>query len=199
MVFPDMPGLDQSWEWQGLWKSHCVPNEEIRQKTQSVSGVGAPMISLLNSSSHLSVCFYVESQGAYSTAEPLFHDVDIAARLWSGQVFPPVSSTGIPAGVIGSKGQRIAFFYKTVNIFKTNTQTKQMNERGDKDLAKFWKRVQLTPLRPGTHPCSTDPGEIPLKPERLGQIKRGNVLSCTFEILYDTKMPKKRTTNKFDQ
>lgn len=149
MVSLDMPGLDQPWKWEGIWANHCVPNEEIRQKTQSVSGVGVPMISLVNSSSYLFVCFYVVSQGAYSKAEPFFHDVDIAAHLWSRQIFPFVSSTDIPAGIIGSKGPCTGFFYKTVNIFRINTQqSKWMRETdtGDIDLDKFWKRVQLTPL-----------------------------------------------------
>lgn len=144
-----MPGLAQPWEWEGFWTSHCVPNEEIRQKAQSVSEAGTPKISPLNPSSHLSICFHVESQGAHSRAEPLFHDMDIAAHLWSRQVFPSVFSTGIPADIIGSKGQCIGFFYKTVNIFRTETQSEQVNERemtGGTYSVKFWKRVQLTPL-----------------------------------------------------
>lgn len=148
MVSPDMAGLAQPWEWEGFWTSPWVLNKEIRQKAQFVSGTGAPMISLLHPSSYLSVCFHVEAQGVYSRAEPLFHDMDIAAQLWFGQVFPPVSSTDIPAGIIGSKGQCIAFFYKTENIFRIN--------RGNRDSVTFWKRVQLTPLSLGlTHATRT--------------------------------------------
>lgn len=148
------------------------------------------MTSLLDPASHLSVCFYVESQGAQSKAEPLFHDVDIAAHPWSGQVFPLVSSTGIPATIIGSKGHCIVFFYKTVNIFRTNTQTEQMNERDDRgDINSVSFEIgQSSHLSQWNPPMQHGPGTIPLKLERLSKIKVSNVLSCMFEILYETKM-----------
>lgn len=79
----DMPGLAQPWEWEGYWTSHWVLNEEIRQRL-SLFRAGAPTIPLLSPSSYLPVCFHVESQGAYSRAEPLFHDMNIAAHLWFG-------------------------------------------------------------------------------------------------------------------
>ena len=52
-----------------------------KEKTQSVFREEAYTVALLSPFSHLSVCFYVEAQGAQSKAEPLFHDVDIAAHL----------------------------------------------------------------------------------------------------------------------
>lgn len=74
---------------------------------------------------HLSVGFNVQPKGIHSVAQPLLHDVDVAAHFSFMESFIHISSMIIPTRVIWSRFQQaIIFLYETINVWRTHTYMK---------------------------------------------------------------------------
>lgn len=74
---------------------------------------------------HLSVGLNVQPKSIHPVAQPLLHDMDVAAHFSFVESFIHISSMIIPTGVIWSRFQQaIIFLYETINVWRTHTRMK---------------------------------------------------------------------------